>query len=187
VWGVEARLTWKDKPDKGTWNLIFTSAIGNDNAIAYHDFDVKTAPLPFAFVDVGLAVDHSGNVTQAASHELGEMLVNPGTNYWAGVGTLGQNNEGVGSRLLALEIADPVQEVSFSIDGNEVSDFVYPAYFEPWRDGPTDACGVLGYQSLSPGGYQIVRDVSDDRIYDVFGAKAPALRCARHTQIMRAK
>ena len=57
--------------------------------------------------------------SQAFSHEVLEMLVDPSTGvYYSYAG-----------ESAALEIADPVEEHDYRLDGVWVSDFVLPAYF----------------------------------------------------------
>src|SRR5262249_9518786 len=91
-------------------------------------------------------------VSVSASHELVEMLVDPAINLM----TTGPN----ASTIYAYESADPVEELSFPVDGIEMSNFVYPAYFEDFhkaRSVKFDEMGKVNkpFQIL-PGGYQII-------------------------------
>jgi hypothetical protein len=62
--------------------------------------------------------------TWTASHELLEMLEDPTTN--------------VTSDGFAREVCDPVDNIGYYIDGDLVSDFVTPAYFQLQSKGPWD-------------------------------------------------
>lgn len=156
MWGCPAVLTWADKPLRGTMNLVFRDEL-EDDAIAYHNFDTALTALPYGMIGVVAAYESGYGLGLATSHELGEMLVNPGIGLWASYGEFNEHSHD--SRLRALEIADPVEETWFDIDGVHVSNFVYPAYFEPWRDGRLDFLGLLKDPGeLLSGGYQIVRD-----------------------------
>jgi hypothetical protein len=112
---------------------------------------------------------------------VGEMLMNPGINLWAD--TAIWTGQGTTTPLLALEIADPVQDTSFLIDGEPVSNFVFPAYFQTWRE-PTqlDFLNTLQYRTIAPGGYQILRDST--RSWNQTGFKAPTLPCWRARGIL---
>ena len=60
----------------------------------------------------------------AASHELAEMLVDPGINLWCA---------GPKGRMYAYEVCDAVEEEEFLVDGIPMCNFVYPAYFDLFR------------------------------------------------------
>jgi hypothetical protein len=59
-------------------------------------------------------------VSLAASHELAEMLVDPGNNLWAEAGK---------GLLYAYEVCDAVESTFFRVNGLAMTDFLYPAYF----------------------------------------------------------
>jgi len=88
----------------------------------------------------------------SASHELVEMLVDPAINLM----TTGPDPRAV----YAYESADPVEELSFKVNGIAMSDFVYPAYFEDFHKAGSVQFDHLKkvrkpFQILS-GGYQII-------------------------------
>src|SRR5207248_488818 len=61
-------------------------------------------------------------------------------------------------RLWATEVCDPVQAGSYRIEGNglrvPVSNFVLPAYFNPWGHRPFDHLAALdGPFTIGKGGY----------------------------------
>ena len=62
--------------------------------------------------------------TSAASHEATEAARNPFVNGWTT--TTGHG----GHRKVADEVADPVQDGTYEKNGVEVSNFVYPAWFD---------------------------------------------------------
>lgn len=82
---------------------------------------------PFAYVYASL-----GKWTVTLSHEVLEMLADP------------EGTEVVlhGGNAIALEVADPVEEQTYTIDGVIVSDFVYPAFFREGGKGPFDYLGL---------------------------------------------
>src|SRR4029077_5179272 len=91
-------------------------------------------------------------VSVSASHELVEMLVDPAINLM----TTGPDPKAT----YAYESADPVEALSFPVNGIPMSDFVYPAYFEIFRKPRSvrfdhENKVTKPFQILS-GGYQII-------------------------------
>lgn len=83
--------------------------------------DVTSGGVPFAVVDFASL---QGSWTVLASHELLEMLVDA--------------HPFVILNGLGLEICDPAEQVTYTINGVRVADFVTPSWFErgnwPWDD-----------------------------------------------------
>ena len=122
VWGTPAKLVKATKPPRGAWVLVFLESADKKHLkdFGYHQF-FKGQPIARVFVGSTIGKEP---ISLVASHELAEMLVNPGCNLWA----LGRGN-----RLYSYEICDAVEEEKFKIDRLAMSDFVYPAYFEGHR------------------------------------------------------
>jgi hypothetical protein len=123
VWATPAKVVKAAAPRSGTWTLLFT----DDQDSAKHDGWLGLHHLegnPIAKVFVGPVQDHGEKVSVAASHEIAEMLVDPGINLWA-IGPKG--------RLYAYEVCDAVEEEEFRVAGIPMCNFVYPAYFELFR------------------------------------------------------
>src|SRR4029077_12256884 len=103
-------------------------------------------------VFVQTTLDDNQSVAVSASHELVEMLVDPAINMWT---------TGPGPKTMyAYESADPVEELSFKVNGVDMSDFVYPAYFEVFRRPNSVRFDhqnkvIRPFQILG-GGYQII-------------------------------
>jgi hypothetical protein len=168
-WGVSARFVALDYPvsSAGIWNMIFAEDdLEDEGALAYHDFDPAKSAYPYALIEVPASLADEGNVTGAATHELVEMLCDPGCGYWADAAPL--SDEDVHStsamraaKLMGYETADPVQNCPFKLRGHPVSDFVFPAYFDWWTEeqGPMDYLGAITHpHQIAKGGYQIMRD-----------------------------
>ena len=64
------------------------------------------------------------------------------------------------------------------VDGLQISNFLHPAWFEPFRHPPGTRYDHLGLLtkpfSLTEGGYMIVKDKG--RVFEVFGSKAKEAR-----------
>jgi hypothetical protein len=122
VWGTPARLVKGKKPRRGTWTLLFLD--DQDSAKAKRNKWTGLHHLqgsPFAKVFVRSVLDSHEKVSVAASHELAEMLVDPGINLWC---------PGPKRLLYAYEVCDAVEEEEFLVDKIPMCDFVYPAYFD---------------------------------------------------------
>jgi hypothetical protein len=141
VWGTPAKLVKTTKPPHNAWTLLFVDTanamrkIGADlekifgkkkvvrEIEGYHL--VNGRPVALVFVQNVLA-DRSvrrirDRISMAASHELAEMLVDPGNNLWC--------EHGKGT-LYAYEVCDAVEAEHCRISGLAMSNFLYPAYFE---------------------------------------------------------
>lgn len=164
VWGVACTLTETQGPVAGTWGLLFADTSDSPGALAYHTDD--GLPLSKVFVQTTL---HAGeSVSVSASHELAEMLVDPGCNLYA------MNPAGT---LYCYEVADPVEETSFEVNGLAMSDFAYPAWFgEPGTQ--FDRVGVLDKPfTLAKGGYATTTPIGGMPT-QIFGSIEKAARYA---------
>lgn len=65
----------------------------------------------------------SNSVSASVSHEVVELLADPVACYYV---------DGLDDWMYALEVADPVQDDYYNIDGIAVSNFTYPDYWNPW-------------------------------------------------------
>lgn len=131
AWGVDAklRLLPKDgKPAPGEWWLTLLDDADTAGALGYHDHTKEGLPLGKAFVKTSLKSHEHWSVT--ASHELLEMLADPCINIVAMAAV-----DGV-QQLYSYEVCDACEgdEHAYKIDGVLVSNFVFPAWFEPILD-----------------------------------------------------
>jgi hypothetical protein len=171
VWGTPAMLVRSTGFLPGSWAVVFLDTADAPGALAYHDLTPDGFPLSKVFVKTILSDNSS--LSAATSHELVEMLVDPAINLW----TTGPD-AGV---FYAYESADPVEEESFAIDGIEMTDFVYPSYFEDFRKPNSTQFDytkkVTKPFQLLKGGYQII--FKNGKETQVFGSKAKARRFAK--------
>jgi hypothetical protein len=124
VWGTPAKLVRSDDFIPGDWAIVFLDDADAPNALAYHDLTPDGLPQSKVFVRTTLA--NGDLVSVSASHELVEMLVDPAINLMT---------TGPDRRLVyAYESADPVEALSFEVNGIPMSNFVYPAYFEDFHE-----------------------------------------------------
>jgi len=168
VWGAPAKLIKTSGLRKGAWAMVFLDDADQEGALAYHDLTPDGLPISKVFVKTTLADKQL--VSVSASHELVEMLVDPAINMM----TTGPDPKTV----YAYESADPVEESTFPVDGIQMSDFVYPAYFEIFHKPKSvqfDHMNLISkpFQILK-GGYQIIMKNGKQR--EVFGSKAKEKR-----------
>lgn len=153
VWGIDADLTFyadANAVPAGSWVLAILDNSDQAGALGYHDLTPDGFPLGKVFAGTDKQYGEKWQVT--ASHELLEMLADPDINLTAFV------EKGAGSGVLyAYEVCDACEGVEYSIDNVPVSDFVYPAWFESFRQLKStqfDQQGQVGQPfQLLPGGY----------------------------------
>jgi hypothetical protein len=130
----------------------------------YHDVAPAPNRRPIAKVFVETDRNHNRAWTKSASHELLEMLADQGTNATIFRPT---NEEATRGQLYAYEVCDPCDADRYEIpvDGKriQVSNFVYPAWFEWFRSKGTRYAHVE-YENmepfqLRPGGFIYVLEV----------------------------
>lgn len=126
IWSTPANLVVN--PGKtippGQWAIVFLDDADTAGALGYHDLTTDGFPLSKVFVRTAKRAHESLSVT--ASHELTEMLVDPAAN----LASIGPNNV-----FFAYETADAVENEYYIINGFQVSNFVYPSWFEGFRRG----------------------------------------------------
>lgn len=161
VWGIGAELTFVAKgsdPEPGSWWLVIEDEPDIPEMISYRT--LTSEGLPQAKISVISAAENGEDWTLPASHDLLEMLANPQLNL-----TVFHSEDGQTGRLYNREICDPVAglQTSYKIDGVVVSDFVYPAWFESFRDANSTKFDHGGHLSApftrAPGGYTRYLDV----------------------------
>jgi hypothetical protein len=155
IWGTDAELLPVPKgaqPPNGSWWLVLLDDSDQANALGYHDLTTDGLPIGKVFAASDLKAGTSWTVT--ASHELLEMLGDPNINLTVFV----QNSDTAGI-LYAYEVCDACEDDSlgYQIDSVQVSDFVYPSWFETFRaEGSTQFDRMNKIQSplqLLAGGY----------------------------------
>lgn len=167
AWGFGADLRLTDSPPadaSGCWWLVIADDSDQANALGYHDLTDQHLPISMVFARTALQLGASWTVT--ASHELLEMLADPGINLTAFDLTSFEQTQNPVGRLYAYEVCDPCQADAdgYEIDGVLVSDFVYPAWFEPfWPESSTrfDQSGLISAPlALRPSGFISVYDLT---------------------------
>lgn len=153
-WLVDAELTayiTQDEIPADAWPVLIKEALAID-VYGYHSVDANKKP--FA------VLKYRDDWTHTVSHELMEMLVDP---YGDRVLSGEVFAENAGEEQILVEVADPSQNISFGYDinGIRVSDFYFPAYFEPYKiEGKRYSyTGIITEpRTLADGGYISFKD-----------------------------
>jgi hypothetical protein len=171
VWGTPARLAKTKGFVKKAWAMVLLDDADQPGALAYHD--LTPGGLPLAKVFVRTTLEHNELVSVSASHELVEMLVDPAINMLS----TGPD----GSTMYAYESADPVETLSFEVNGVAMSDFVYPSFFEGFRKRGSTRFDHMNKVKkpfeILPGGYQII--FKEGEWSQIFGPAAKNRRVPR--------
>jgi hypothetical protein len=126
AWGA---VTWEltRDLDRQGFRIVLLDHTDLKEADAYH---ATRRGKPYASVFARDILEHGGTWTKgansvscSASHEVVELLADPVCNYYV---------DGLDNYMYALEVADPTEGDSYNINGVAVSNFVYPAYWNPW-------------------------------------------------------
>jgi len=166
-WGVDADLDFVPKgqqPPAGHWWLVVADDSDQAGALGYHDMTPDGLPQGNVFAGTDLQFGTQWTVT--ASHELLEMLGDPAINLTALTMTPFDVNQPAVGRLYAYEVCDACEadQDGYAIDGVLVSNFVYPPWFESFRQtGSTQFDHQLRLTDpfqLLPGGYISVYDMT---------------------------
>jgi hypothetical protein len=168
VWGTPAQLQKSTDFVAGSWALLFLDDADAANALAYHDLTPDGFPVSKVFVRT--IADAHESLSVSASHELVEMLVDPAINLYS----TGPD----AAAMYAYEAADPVEETSFKLGGFDLTNFVYPSYFEAFRKPLSTQFDYLKKVKkpfdLLSGGYQII--IKNGKESEVFGSEGKARR-----------
>jgi len=153
AWGIDAEVTFypDGQAPAGCWQLVILNNSDQAGALGYHDLTNEGLPLGKVFAGTDLAYGNSWTVT--ASHELLEMLGDPDINL-----TVFIENSANGGILYAYENCDACEDdrYSYAINGVQVSDFVFPSWFQNFNLPNTqyDYCNHITQAfELLPGGY----------------------------------
>lgn len=174
VWGYPVKLYNTKVPKPSDWQFIYFDDADEAGALGYHDLTKDGQPVSKIFVKTTLE-DHQ-LVSVTAAHELFEMVIDPIANLWA---------EATDGTEYAYEMCDPVEEDTFLVDGIQMSNFLHPSWFEPFKHPPNTKFDHLGLLkkpfSMTKGGYVIVK--KKGKVSEVFASKAKERRFAHENRL----
>jgi len=170
VWGYPVKLYNTKTPKASDWRFIYFDTADEAGALGYHDLTDEGQPLTKVFVKTTKEAGEVVSVT--ASHELFEMVIDPIANLWA---------EAEDGTEYAYEMSDPVEEDTFLVDGVQISNFVHPSWFEPFKHPSGTKFDHLGLLkkpfSMTKGGYVIIK--KKGKVSEQFASKAKEKRFAQ--------
>src|ERR1041385_5456962 len=174
IWGYPVTLYNTDVAKPSDWQFIYFDDADQAGALGYHDLTKDGQPISKIFVKTTLEDKQLRSVT--AGHELFEMTIDPIANLWA---------EASDGTEYAYEMCDPVEEDTFLVDGIQMSNFLYPTWFEPFKHRPGTKYDHLGLLkspfSMTKGGYEIVK--ANGKVKEVFGSAEKRKRFAKENRV----
>ncbi|MFI2201691.1 hypothetical protein ACH47Z_13125 [Streptomyces sp. NPDC020192] len=184
AWGTDAQLSYvsSDKLSEDSWWLVVLDNSDQAGALGYHDLTTNFMPLGKVFAGTDIQFGEQWTVT--ASHELLEMLADPDINR-----VVFDQPTATTGKLYALEVADACEADAnaYDIDGTLVSDFVFPAWFEPNRPANGTRFDyrehIKNPLELLPGGYIGVFDVTKGTGWQQVTAEVVAARYADRPRV----
>ena len=147
---------------------------GVADAYGYHSTNYSDIPFGFVYLDV--CEKYGEKWSSTLSHEVLELLADPSASLTAS----GPNPHAQVAHSVSydLEVCDPTQGDTYTIDDVEVSNFVSPTYFG--KPGGPSATNFLKLElkpfGVRPGGYFQYEDAG--KTHEVDGAKVTAARKA---------
>ena len=152
LWGWRAKLVLD--PPRVPRRAMKIIVQGKDSGGDYGYHLIDGVPITYVFT-IGPDDEPISVYPSTLSHEVLEMIVDPGVNLYA-LGFYKKGQKKIPA-YIPYEVCDAVQENSYSIEGVKVSDFVVPEWFEPGRKRRSQKFSfrdaVEGPFELAPGGY----------------------------------
>lgn len=179
AWGITDTITLSlqshIRPGNEGMNIVRRSNV--QGAEGYH-IDTK---FPLGYVAVDTTAEAGDKPSATFSHEVIEQVVDPTTEATATV-------NGV---IQALEPCDAVEATGYQINGVDVSNFQFPAWFQlPGGSATTGRLDYLGQCStpgqLLPGGYYLYED-AEGNWQQQFAEPPTAARLKKHALKHRPK
>jgi len=154
AWGLTARLVFKAAPPFEHMGLVIKDSSDEAGDLGYHFREGY--PVAYVFAKDSMSDGAGiGGLTSTVSHEILEMIADPGVNLLAAQPPPEKSRRA--TRLFSYEVCDPVEANSYRKKGVSVSNFVLPEWFEPEhkpREMKMDFLGVVDSPfELAPGGY----------------------------------
>jgi len=161
AWGETATLVFLNKNQPvpaGAWPIYVLDTSDVAGALGYHD---ESLGVPYGRIFVKTCVQYRYSWTVTLSHELLEMINNPNVNL-----TVFNQASNTRGRIYFHEVGDACEDDNYGylINGIKVSDFVWPAWFDPAQTAPgtryDQQRAISAPFQILPGGYVSVFAVS---------------------------
>jgi hypothetical protein len=173
IWGYPVKLYIRD-PEPSDWQFIYFNTADEADALGYHDLTRDGQPVSRVFVKTTLDAKELVSVT--ACHELFEMTIDPVANLWA---------EAEDGTEYAYEMCDAVEDTTFTVDGIKMSNFLHPAWFEPFKHPAGTQFDHLGLLkkpfTMTKGGYVITK--VNGKVDEQYGSDAKRKEFAKEIRL----
>lgn len=151
-------------------------------ALGYHDVD--TEGRPYSRVGVNPSLQNGSDwltgpysVVSVVGHEAIETVGDPIINIWRAIDNTTET---------AQELCDAVEATGYRHNGADLTNFLYPSWFNPFGTAPFDHLGQLPAPfTMTAGGYMIVRSGGSEgerSARTVHGREAPEWRESAHVR-----
>ena len=129
LWGLRAKLRVGAAVPPGAMGITLMNMNPDKDDVEGYHF-VRGLPRAEVYTRDNDGKPYSEQeVSATLSHEVLEMIADPGVNLYArGFPIDGESNS---NAFVGYEVCDAVQDVLYKVDGVLVSDFVVPEWFEP--------------------------------------------------------
>jgi hypothetical protein len=174
IWGQVPGLEFVRKgqtPLSGSAHCYIQDQPDVEGALGYHDEDEDG--IPYIKVFCAPTLDNGGSVLTGAdsvsctlSHEVIELVGDGPANIWV---------DGPDGTDYARELCDAVEGDVYQVHGVTVSNFLYPAFFDPKATSGSKLDHLEKLRrpfAMTPGGYQI-RRTEPGRVSQVFARHEP--------------
>jgi hypothetical protein len=156
----------------GAYGVAIVNTIQDQpqGVLGYHAEDWGLVATQPEFANGAQVLTGDWSVSSTLSHEVLEMFVDPNCNLWA--------NNGQGS-VYSLEVCDPVEAPTYTVNGVSVSNFVTPSWFDPLAPATAqfDKLGqVTAPFTIAAGGYMTYAKAGNEQ--QQWGSKYPGWRKA---------
>jgi hypothetical protein len=143
AWGVRADISAPaagEVPPPGAWQVSVVDSVPDAGGV-----HLDNAGVPYAQAVFG------PQLSIAISHEVLEMLVDPLGNRFALGPDIDPSFQGqVHEVFYLVEVCDPCEVTSYAIGDVQVSDFVYPSFYNPTGTAPFDYKNTLAAPLTHP-------------------------------------
>jgi hypothetical protein len=159
----------------GAYGVAIVNAIQDQpkGVLGYHAENWGVVATDPEFANGAQVLTGDWSVSSTLSHEVLEMFIDPACNLWA------VNGQG---SAYSLEVCDPVEAPTYTVNGVSVSNFVTPSWFDPLPPAGArfDNKGqVTAPFTIAAGGY--ANYVNGGQVKQQWGTKYPGWRKAMKT------
>ena len=151
AWGVAATVAAfpnRKATPAGYWPIVIQDNIHEPGAAGFH---TDSNHQPYSLVQ------YSPDWTVTASHELLEMMADPWGNRLKSVSLPAMPGFKAQKVQMLVEVADPCEAFSYTVDDVPVSDFLLKSWYDPLSAAHSKPCSFMGKlmtpREVANGGY----------------------------------